>query len=73
MGVDLVCAGAPRRRRARSFVADERDATASCIVDAEGRTVGAILLGDTRGAELLMDAVRTGREASDPLALLAEA
>lgn len=71
MGVDLVTAGAPDGTRA-VVVAD--DATyRKLIVDGEGRTIGTILLGDTRGAELLMDAVRTGREAADPLALLAEA
>ncbi len=43
------------------------------IVDEQGQTAGAILLGDIRGAELLTEAVRTGREAGDPLALLAEA
>ena len=37
------------------------------------RVTGATLLGDTRGHELILEAVRTGREAPDPLALLAEA
>jgi nitrite reductase (NADH) large subunit len=71
MGVDLVCAGNPDGARA-VVVADDRTYR-KLAVDPEGRTVGAILLGDTRGSELLLDAVRTGREASDPLALLAEA
>jgi nitrite reductase (NADH) large subunit len=71
MGVDLVCAGNPDGARA-VVVADERTYR-KLSVDPQGRTVGAILLGDTRGAELLLDAVRTGREAADPLALLAEA
>ena len=62
----------PRRRRERSFSPTARTYR-KLSVDGEGRTVGAILLGDIRGAELLIEAVRTGREASDPLALLAEA
>ena len=71
MGVDLVCAGSPDGARA-VVVADE-GSYRKLAVDAQGRTVGTILLGDTRGAELLLDAVRVGREAPDPLALLAEA
>jgi nitrite reductase (NADH) large subunit len=71
MGVDLVCAGSPEG--ARAVVVNDDRSYRKLAVDGEGRTVGTILLGDTRGAELLMDAVRTAREASDPLALLAEA
>ena len=71
MGVDLVCGGAADGARA-VVVADDRSYR-KLAVDPQGRTVGTILLGDTRGAELLLDAVRTGRDAPDPLALLAEA
>lgn len=71
MGVDLVTAGAPDG--ARAVVVADDSSYRKLIVDAEGSTIGTILLGDTRGAELLMDAVRTGRETTDPLALLAEA
>ena len=71
MGVDLVCAGNPDG--ARAVVVNDERSYRKLAVDGAGRTVGAILLGDTRGAELLLDAVRTGREAGDPLALLAEA
>ena len=71
MGVDLVCAGSPDGTRA-VVVADD-SSYRKLVVDPDGRTVGTILLGDIRGSELLMDAVRTGREAADPLALLAEA
>jgi nitrite reductase (NADH) large subunit len=71
MGVDLVCAGSPEG--ARAVVVNDERTYRKLAVDASGRTVGTILLGDTRGAELLMDAVRTAREANDPLALLAEA
>jgi len=71
MGVDLVCAGNPEG--ARAVVVNDDRSYRKLAVDGSGRTVGTILLGDIRGAELLMDAVRTAREASDPLALLAEA
>ena len=71
MGVDLVCAGSPDGTRA-VVVADDRTYR-KLAVDDEGRAVGTILLGDTRGAELLLDAVRTGRVSPEPLSLLAEA
>jgi nitrite reductase (NADH) large subunit len=38
----------------------------------DGRMVGAILLGDTRGTEALLEAVRSGERVEDPLARLAE-
>jgi len=43
------------------------------IATRDGRMVGAILLGDTRGAEALLEAVRSGERIDDPLARLAEA
>jgi nitrite reductase (NADH) large subunit len=43
------------------------------LVVTDGRLTGAILVGDTRGHELLLDGVVTGREVEDPLGLLAEA
>ncbi|HEY6891127.1 MAG TPA: (2Fe-2S)-binding protein, partial [Solirubrobacter sp.] len=58
---------------ARAVVVNDERTYRKLSVDADGRTVGTILLGDTRGAELLLDAVRTSKPASDPLALLAEA
>jgi len=71
MGVDLVTAGT--HEGARAVVVAGETTYRKLAVDADGRAVGAILLGDTRGAELLTDAVRTARETDDPLALLAEA
>jgi nitrite reductase (NADH) large subunit len=76
MGVDLVSIG-----DATGAYADESAAVASNrergvyrrLVTRGGRVAGATLLGDTRGHELLLDAVRTGREAPDPLELLADA
>jgi nitrite reductase (NADH) large subunit len=73
MGVDLVCAGDCDSPRA-VVQADAADGTyRKLLIDAEGRAAGAILLGDTRGAELLMEKVRTRSDAPDPLALLVEA
>ncbi|WP_210495587.1 nitrite reductase large subunit NirB [Patulibacter sp. SYSU D01012] len=43
------------------------------LVVRDGVVTGAILVGDVRGHELLLDGVRTGRATDDPLALLAEA
>ena len=73
MGVDLVTAGAAEGER-EVVVADAVAGTYRKLVTApDGRVLGAVLLGDARGAELLMDAVRTQRQTDDPLALLAEA
>ncbi|WP_320670522.1 nitrite reductase large subunit NirB [Patulibacter defluvii] len=43
------------------------------LVVREGRLVGAVLMGDVRGHELLLDGVKNGRAVDDPLELLAEA
>jgi nitrite reductase (NADH) large subunit len=73
MGVDLVTAGAAEGER-EVVVADAAASTyRKLVTDADGRVLGAVLLGDVRGAELLMDAVRTGTQTGDPLGLLAEA
>lgn len=73
MGVDLVSVGEARGAR-EVVAADEAAGTYRKLsVDREGRLVGAVLLGDTRGHELLADAVRRGEKAGDPLALLARA
>ncbi|HYF26753.1 MAG TPA: nitrite reductase large subunit NirB [Baekduia sp.] len=73
MGVDLVTAGAAEGER-EVVVADAAAGTyRKLVTDPAGTVLGAVLLGDARGAELLMDAVRTGRTTDDPLGLLAEA
>jgi nitrite reductase (NADH) large subunit len=72
MGVDLVTAGRAEGRRA-VVVADEERRTYRKLVVEDGRAAGAVLLGDTRGSELLVDAVRRGRTVDDALGLLAEA
>ena len=70
MGVDVVSAG--DAEGARSVVAAD-DASYRKLILSEGRAAGAVLVGDTRGAELLVDAVRSGRAVDDALAFLAEA
>jgi nitrite reductase (NADH) large subunit len=70
MGVDVVSAGAAEG--ARAVVAADCDSYRKLVVE-DGRAAGAVLVGDTRGAELLVDAVRSGRELNDPLRLLQEA
>jgi nitrite reductase (NADH) large subunit len=73
MGIDLVTAGATEGGR-EVVVADAEARTYRKLVTAaDGLVLGALLLGDARGAELLTDAVRRGAIAEDPLALLADA
>jgi nitrite reductase (NADH) large subunit len=72
MGVDLVTAGDAEGRQAVA-VQDEPSGAYRKLVIRDGRAAGAVLLGDTRGAELLLDAVRTAAPVDDPLALLARA
>lgn len=72
MGVDLVTAGDAEGEHA-VVVHDEPSGSYRKLVLRDGRAAGAVLLGDTRGAELLLDAVRTGAAVEDPLALLADA
>ncbi|MEX1143130.1 MAG: nitrite reductase large subunit NirB [Thermoleophilaceae bacterium] len=70
MGVDVVSAGDPEGDRA---VVAQEDESYRKLILTQGRATGAVLVGDTRGAELLVDAVRTRRAVDDPLALLQEA
>jgi nitrite reductase (NADH) large subunit len=72
MGVDLVAAGLAEGPRAVA-VADEVAGTYRKLIVQDGRAAGIVLLGDTRGTELLLDAVRTGAPVDDALGLLAEA
>jgi nitrite reductase (NADH) large subunit len=73
MGVDLVSVGAAEGSR-EVVSADVAAGTyRKLVIDAEGRVAGAVLLGDVRGHELLLEAVRSGEPAPDPLALLARA
>ncbi|MHB8657661.1 MAG: nitrite reductase large subunit NirB [Solirubrobacteraceae bacterium] len=73
MGIDLVTAGTVEGGR-EVVVADPGAGTYRKLVTAaDGSVLGAVLLGDARGAELLTDAVRRSIRTADPLALLAQA
>ncbi|MDP8942704.1 MAG: nitrite reductase large subunit NirB [Actinomycetota bacterium] len=72
MGVDLVSIGAAEGEQAVAVADGEAGVYRKLVVNG-GHAAGAVLMGDTRGHELLLDAVRTAREIDDPLALLAEA
>jgi nitrite reductase (NADH) large subunit len=73
MGIDLVTAGVAEGARAVAAADEAAGTYRKVILDADGRAAGAILLGDTRGHELLTDVVKRGEPVGDPLALLAEA
>jgi nitrite reductase (NADH) large subunit len=73
MGVDLVSVGAAEGSREVVSADDAAGTYRKLVVDSEGRVAGAVLLGDVRGHELLLEAVRSGETAADPLALLARA
>ncbi|MEV4419015.1 nitrite reductase large subunit NirB [Patulibacter sp. NPDC049589] len=86
MGVDLVSIGdadasgapppgsPPTVGHATSAAVHDREAGIyRKLVVRDGRLAGAILMGDTRGHELLLDGVKNAIEVEDPLALLAEA
>jgi nitrite reductase (NADH) large subunit len=71
MGVDLVSIGAAEGSGA---TVEDRDARSyRKLVVEDGKLVGAVLMGDIKGHELLLDKVRTAAEVDDALALLAEA
>jgi nitrite reductase (NADH) large subunit len=73
MGVDLVSVGAAEGPREIVSADDPAGTYRKLVVDGAGRVAGAVLLGDVRGHELLLEAVRAGETTSDPLALLARA
>jgi nitrite reductase (NADH) large subunit len=71
-GIDLVSVG-DADGEVEAVAADATVGVYRKLVVREGRAVGAVLLGDTRGAEALLSAVKAGEEIVDPLARLAEA
>jgi len=72
MGVDLVSIG--RAEGAQEAVtADATSPSYRKLVVDDGRASGAILLGDTRGSEALLEAIRSAHEVEDPLERLADA
>lgn len=72
MGVDLVSLGETDGDAAVA-VRDARAGSYRKLVLKDGQAAGAVLLGDTRGADLLFDAIRRSAPVEDPLQLLAEA
>jgi nitrite reductase (NADH) large subunit len=71
-GIDLVTAGEAGGER-EAIVADPDAGVYRKLAVSGGRAVGAVLLGDTRGAEALVAAVRSGEPIDDPLQALADA
>lgn len=71
-GIDLVSAGEAEGDTA-AVVSDAAAGTYRKLTVRDGRAVGAILLGDVRGAEALVAAVRAAEEVTDPLEALAAA
>ena len=72
MGVELVSAGDAEGEQAVA-VRDARAGSYRKLVLKDGRAAGAVLLGDTRGSDLLLDAIRRAAPVEDPLQLLADA
>lgn len=72
MGVELVSAGEAEGEHAVA-VHDARSGSYRKLVLDGGRAAGAVLLGDTRGSDLLLDAIRGAAPVEDPLKLLADA
>ena len=73
MGIDLVTAGVVEGAHEVVVSDAVTGSYRKLVTDGAGTVLGAILLGDARGAELLTDAVRTAHTTSDALELLAEA
>jgi nitrite reductase (NADH) large subunit len=71
-GIDLVCAGEAVGDY-EAVVTDASTGVYRKLAVRNGRMVGTVLLGDTRGAESLVAAVRAGEPVSDPLRTLSEA
>lgn len=72
MGVELVSAGDPEGEHAAT-VRDARLRSYRKLVLRDGRAAGMVLLGDSSGSELLLDAVRRAAPVEEPLQLLADA
>ncbi|MGI9100174.1 MAG: nitrite reductase large subunit NirB [Solirubrobacteraceae bacterium] len=71
-GIDLVCAGEAVGEY-EAVVTDAATGVYRKLTVRDGRVVGTVLLGDTRGAESLVAAVRAGDLVDNPLQALADA
>jgi nitrite reductase (NADH) large subunit len=72
MGVELVSAGEADGEHAVA-IRDAPSGSYRKLVLRDGRAAGTVLLGDTRGSDLLLDAIRRAAPVEDPLQLLADA
>jgi nitrite reductase (NADH) large subunit len=71
-GIDLVCAG-ESGGDLEAVVTDAATGIYRKLSVRDGRVIGTVLLGDTRGSEALVAAVRAGEPVDDPLQTLADA
>jgi nitrite reductase (NADH) large subunit len=71
-GIDLVCAGESGGDM-EAVVTDAATGVYRKLSVRDGRVIGTVLLGDTRGSEALVAAVRAGEPVDDPLQALADA
>jgi nitrite reductase (NADH) large subunit len=71
-GIDLVCAGEAVGDQ-EAVVSDAHSGVYRKLTVRDGRIVGTVLLGDTRGAQSLVAAVRAGDAVTDPLRALSDA
>jgi nitrite reductase [NAD(P)H] large subunit len=71
-GIDLVCAG-ESGGDLEAVVTDAATGVYRKLSVRDGRVIGTVLLGDTRGSEALVAAVRAGEPVDDPLQALADA
>jgi nitrite reductase (NADH) large subunit len=71
MGVDLVSIGSAEGSGAT--VEDRENRTYRKLIVENGKLTGAVLMGDTKGYELLLDRVKQGHDVLDALELLTEA
>lgn len=71
-GIDLVCAG-ESGGDLEAVVTDAATGIYRKLSVRNGRVIGTVLLGDTRGSEALVAAVRAGEPVEDPLQALADA
>jgi nitrite reductase (NADH) large subunit len=72
MGVDVVSIGSAEGPQ-EAVTANADGPLYRKLVLADGRAAGAVLLGDVRGTEALLDAIRCDDEVADPLERLAAA
>ncbi len=71
-GIDLVCAGEATGDH-EAVVTDAASGVYRKLTVRDGRISGAVLLGDTRGSEALVAAVRAGEPVDDLLVMLSDA